>query len=51
MGKDGKRKAKSDLLKKVKDWIDSDSEQAKKEFKKSAAEIIEILKLIEAKVG
>jgi AAA15 family ATPase/GTPase len=41
-----KRKAKKDLLNKVKNWISLNPDEAKEEFKTSAAEIIEHLKAI-----
>lgn len=46
-----KRKAKKELLDKVIKWIESDEEKAKKEFEKSAKEVIDILKKISVKIN
>ena len=48
--KQGKRKGKRELLSTVEDWINQDVEVAKEAFKKSAKEVIEILKDIETEM-
>lgn len=45
---DAKRKAKKRLLDEVKAWCEADPEEAKAEFEQSAAEVIEVLRQIEA---
>lgn len=49
--KQSRRTAKRELLSKLIEWIDSDDEKAKIEFKKSASDIISILEKIEASVA
>lgn len=48
--KDKKRKLKQDLLQEVKKWILDNPDLAKKEFEKSAKDVIEVLKEIESKI-
>lgn len=48
---DKKPTPKRDLLNKVKEWCKAEPEEAKREFEQSAAEVIAILKAIEAKVA
>jgi predicted ATPase len=50
-GKQEKRKAKKDLLDEVLSWIEEHEEQAKEEFKISAKEVIEKLKVISKEVN
>jgi len=45
-----KQEAKKKLLKKVLDWADKNKTESKKQFKKSAKEVIEILKSIEKQI-
>lgn len=49
-GREEKRKAKAELLKKVLKWVEEDEKRAKKEFQESASEVIEILSEIESKI-
>jgi predicted ATPase len=51
MDSNKKREKKEQLLKEVLIWIESDSKEAQTHFSKSAREIIDILKEIEAKVS
>ena len=44
---DSKRKLKAQLLKELKEWIQNDSAEAKKQFEISASEVLGILKKIE----
>ncbi|MFC2013439.1 hypothetical protein ACFLU8_00905, partial [Chloroflexota bacterium] len=48
--KQKKRRGKQELLSTVEDWINQDIEVAKEAFKKSATEVIEILKSIETEM-
>lgn len=50
-GKQEKRKAKRELLDKVKLWIAQNDKEAKEEFKESASEIIDILKTIRKEIN
>jgi len=49
--KEEKRQAKKKLLDNVLEWIKTNEEEAKKEFEKSAKEVIDILKKIRTKIN